>query len=185
MKTVSKKRKDIALTQKIALSITERIQSGLPLLSRASNNLLLNTPELANTIPKGTYNSWRTRGTIPVDSTENKGLDEIVAEARNKRDEDKLEELLDLGEAGFREILKMSYTQKTIEKRINKYGKEYSRIIRTEISPVVVSAKVKVITSMLGASEKSTYGRSSNARKQSVMFSLADLRRKENEYKLY
>ncbi len=181
MTTLKRYRSDIALTQKIALSISERIESGLPLISRTSNNLLLNTPELADKIPKGTYNSWRTRGTVPSDSNENKGLDEIVIEARNKRDKEKLEELTDLGEVGFREILKMSHTQKTIEKRINKNGKEYFRIIKTEVNPAVISAKVKVITSILSASEKSIYGRSSNAKKESTVFSLADLRKIKNE----
>ncbi len=175
METRVNKRSDIALTLDIALSIVERYRTGLPLMKRSNNVLLLEGTKWENKIPVGTYNSWRTRNTIPIDSIDNTGFREVLIRERKKIDDEICKNLLRLGERGIEKILKMSLNQKSIEKRINKDGVVQSIIIKESINPVVLSAQMKAITFAMERLSGS-YGRGRNAVKEMKPFSLAELR---------
>jgi hypothetical protein len=60
----------------------------------------------------------------------------------------------------------MPLRQKTVQKRINKNGEEYARVIRESVSGAVLKAKLKVIMFSLERSSHSGYGRYANARKK-------------------
>lgn len=175
-----KLRTDTALTLEVALTVFERLETGLPLLKRGNNYLLLEGQEWANRVPVGTYNSWRTRNTIPIDSVDNKGFNELLTERRNKIAVERRNELLRLGERGISEILSMSIRQETTEKRINKHG-EYERKTIERINPSIINAKLKVTIFALERLSVERYGKHANARKRVSTFSLADLRKVKHE----
>lgn len=139
-----KLRSDIALTLDLARAVFERLESGLPLIKRGLAHILLNDPKWTDKVPVGTYNSWRNRNTIPADSLDNKGFNELLVEARSKIQEARMERLLELGERGFEKILAMPLQEKIIQKCINKNGQEYARKIIQRINPSIVSAKVRI-----------------------------------------
>lgn len=182
MEIVVKRRPDIALTLEVILAIFERLETGLPLIKRGSKCLLLEGQNWANRVPVGTYNSWRTRNTIPIDSVDNKGFNELLIERRNKIAIEQREELLRLGERGISKILSMPITQKTTEKRINKHG-EYARKITEQINPAVINAQLKVTIFALERLDAEKYGKHANARKKVSSFSLASLRKLKHEAK--
>lgn len=180
MERVAKRRADIALTLEIAHVIFERLETGLPLIRRDSKYLLLEGQKWANKVPVGTYNSWRTRNTFPVDSTDNKGFNELLIERRSQMEAERRVELIRLGERGIEKILSMPIMQKIVEKRINKSG-EYGRKIIECVNPAVINAKVKVISFALERLSTEKYGKHANARKKVSTFSLAGLRKLKHE----
>jgi hypothetical protein len=176
MEAVSKKRKDIALTLNIAFSIVDRFKVDKPLIKRGHKFLLLEGTEWENKIPVGTYNSWRTRNTIPSDSVDNTGFNEILITEKNKIIKERITNLVRLSEEGIEKVLKMPLKQRTIEKRMNKEGKITSMIITEDVNSAIVNAKVKVIMFALERSNRSAYGRGGNTEKEVKSFSLSDLR---------
>ncbi len=175
MEAITKRRSDIALTLNLALSIAEQHRTGLPLIKRGTSFLLLDGTEWENKIPVGTYNSWRTRNTVPIDSTDNTGFRELLIRERKKIDDEICKNLLRLGEKGVEKILKMSLIQKSVEKRINKNGVVQSITIRENINNAVLSAQMKAITFSLERLNGNN-GRCRNAMKERPSFSLAELR---------
>lgn len=163
MKTLRKNRKDIALTLELVRSVIEQLETGLPLIKRGHPFLLLQGQNWINKVPVGTYNSWRSRNTIPIDSIENIGLNELLVEARERIEKARREMLLKLGENGIKKILSLPLRQKMIQKRINKNGEEYARIIVERVNPSVVSAKLKMAIFAIERIEGK--GRYANAKK--------------------
>lgn len=166
MTVTRKARSDIALTLNIVRAIIERLETGEPLLKRGHPFILLDDQKLTNKVPVGTYNSWIARNTIPADSVDNLGFNELLIVERVRIEKEKRARFLKLGEKGLKKILSMPLRQKTIQKRINKNGEEYARVIRENVSGAVLNAKLKVIMFTLERSSNAGYGRYSNARKK-------------------
>lgn len=180
METGTKGRSDIALTLELTRAIFERLETGLPLIKRGSKYLLLEGQKWANKVPVGTYNTWRTRNTVPKDSVENKGFGELLVERRQKIADEQRKELVRLGQRGMSKILSLSITQKKVEKSINKNG-EYRRKIIEQVNPAIINAKMKVISFTIERLDTEKYGRHANARKKMTTFSLANLRKVKHE----
>ncbi len=183
MKTIAKRRSDIALTLELTNAIFQRLQTGLPLIRRENKYLLLDGQKWAGKVPVGTYNSWRTRNTIPIDSEDDKGFNELLAEIKDKIAKEKREELLRLGEQGMSKILSMPVIQKTIEKRINKNGEIVSVTTTKAVNPTTVNAQVKVAMFTLERLDSKNYGKLVKTDRTVPIFSLAELRRYKEEHK--
>lgn len=174
MKATRKSRSDIALTQELTLAIIERLKSWKPLLTRDSNYLLLDDQKWTSKVSKCTYNSWLRRNTIPTDSADNKGLREILAEARREILESRRAELMKGGERELRTLLKLPIYYETVKKRINSKGETEGIILTKEVNPAMVKAKVDAVIFTLKRLDRI----SDLTTKRAVSrFSLADLRR--------
>jgi hypothetical protein len=100
-------RSDNALTQEIMHTISERLKTGQPLIKRGHAFVLLDGQKWANTIPVGTYCSWVSRNTIPRDSKDNRGLNDLLKEIRHKITMRKVSMLEKLTDKDFDKLLRM------------------------------------------------------------------------------
>lgn len=170
-----------ALTQEVMLAIGERLKTGQPLMKRGHSFLLLNGQNWANTIPVGTYNSWVRRNTIPRDSKDNRGFNDLLKEARHKITVRKVSMLEKLTADDFQKLIKMQETIKIERVSINKYGEQTAiRSIEKTDFPLL-GAKLKAITAFIDYSMGKVDGRHLNAKKEVLGFSLGDLRKIKNE----
>lgn len=174
-------RSDNALTQDVMLAIGERLKTKQPLVKRGHAFLLLNGQNWANKIPVGTYCSWVRRNTIPRDSKDNRGFNDLLKEMRHKITIRKVSMLEKLTADDFQKLIKMKETIKTERVSINKYGEPTSiRTVEKTDFPLL-GAKLKALTALIDYSMGKADGRHLNAKKEVLRFSLGDLRKIKND----
>lgn len=176
-------RSDNALTQEIMHMISERLKTGQPLIKRGHAFLLLDGQNCDNKIPVGTYCSWVTRNTIPRDSKDNRGFNDLLKEIRHKITMRKVSMLEKLTDKDFDKLLRMEETIKTERVSINKNGKETVITTVEQTDFPLLGAKLKALTALIDYSMGKTDGRYLNAKKELRAFSLSDLREVSSRYK--
>ncbi len=183
MTRLKRHRSDNALTREVMLTIGERLKTGQPLMKRGSSFLLLTGQNWANKIPVGTYNSWVRRNTIPRDSKDNRGFNDLLKEIRHKITMRKVSVLEKLTDKDFDKLLRMDETIKTERVSINKNGKEtvITTVVQTDFP--LLGAKLKALTALIDYSTGKTDGRYLNAKKEVRSFSLGSLREVSSRYK--
>ena len=173
-------RSDTALTQEIVSAIVQRIRNGKPITKRGRKTLLLDyTPEQIP-ISVSTYTSWLRRGTVALNSSDNKSLQDAVNEARIEGRQRLHEEMLRKAEEVLASHLDMSTKEKIVHKRINKDGKsELKNGMR--VVPKLVDTKQRAAEFVAKKLDPQTYGYTLKTDNRHLVFSLSALRKYEEE----
>lgn len=170
-----------ALTKEVVRAIAERLKTGKPLIKRGHAFLLLDGQNWANAVSVGTYNSWVTRNTIPRDSKDNRGFNDLMKEMRHNITMRKVSALEKFTADNFQKLISMRDTIKTERVSINKNGQKTAIWTEEKTDFPLLKAKLKAVCALVDYSKGVSRGRHLNARKDMGGFSLGELRRIKNE----
>lgn len=146
MSTDSKKHKgrsDKALTQNVASAMVQRVKSGLPLISRDREHLLIDYKDGQKPISKWTYNSWMKRGTIPLNSKNNRPIRDILNEERQNYKEKEKDRLLDTTYTAIERILLINPIQNKVIECTNEHTGLKEKVAIKEIDAEILKQQVR------------------------------------------
>lgn len=170
----------VTLTKEIALSIQNHILNGVAYSFR--NDKTIRLSDLNLVFSASTYDNWINRENIVPDT--NKTLKQIVADARQKRQEiqrrKQNEAVIEKSRKAIEALIDMPIHNTSVMRTMkrNKEGvmREVQRTTIKDISAPLVHAKVKGLTFALERLDPD-YAKKDEVKHAHVVFSLADLRK--------